>query len=112
MSKNFSAEQYEKSYVPAHLSQWEVPKRFQEYPRRREGCTVAISDEDGRFLDGVNKPTFKELSPFIGTWGKDYPRPGGISSVRVNPGVWMIKSGRARWVEAFAVEQECYCKCR
>ncbi|GBL97515.1 hypothetical protein AVEN_162970-1 [Araneus ventricosus] len=106
MSQNFSAEQYEDAYKPKHLSQWEVPKKCREYPRRQEGYTFPITDENGHFLCEKDKPVFKEWSPFQGTWGKDFSRPKAVAGTPIKPGMWLIKGRKARWVDAIKIKSD------
>ncbi|KFM62407.1 hypothetical protein X975_18827, partial [Stegodyphus mimosarum] len=91
MSLNFSAEQYQDSYLPKRLSQWEIPKKFSQTPRSREGYTFSVCDKSGRYLPNVEKPVFKEWSSFVGTWGKDFSKPGAVKGVEVKPGMWICK---------------------
>ncbi|GIX92956.1 cilia- and flagella-associated protein 126 [Caerostris darwini] len=106
MSLNFSAEQYESVYEPKHLSQWEVPKKFREHPRRHEGYTFPITDENGRFYDDATKPVFKEWSSFQGTFGKDYSQPKPVKCTPLKPGMWVIKGRKARWVDAIKIDSD------
>ncbi|XP_063918015.1 protein Flattop homolog [Zophobas morio] len=68
MSLHFSANQYEQAYKPRVLRNWEVPKVYDDKPKRRAGRTEIISNDRGHLLPGVPKSKASPWGNFKGAW--------------------------------------------
>ncbi|KAH0819807.1 hypothetical protein GEV33_002985 [Tenebrio molitor] len=59
---------FEQAYKPRVLRNWEVPKRYNDKPKRRTGRTEVISNDRGHLLPGVPKSKSSPWGSFMGTW--------------------------------------------
>ncbi|XP_044255150.1 uncharacterized protein LOC123005450 [Tribolium madens] len=59
---------FEQAYKPKVLRNWEVPKIYNDKPRRRSGRTQIIANDRGHLLPGVPKAKGSPWGSFIGTW--------------------------------------------
>lgn len=73
MSKNYYANQYQASYNPTSLCNWEVPKLFNGHVvnklgRNRLGSTKIISNDRGHLIPGVPRQKNPPWVNFPTTW--------------------------------------------
>ncbi|CAH1992088.1 unnamed protein product [Acanthoscelides obtectus] len=68
MSKVYSANQYEGSFKPTWLCNWEVPKITSARPKRRIGITSPIADERGHLLPSVPRRQLDPWGDFQSSW--------------------------------------------
>lgn len=68
MASNFSANQFERAFKAKSLCNWEVPKWYPEYPRRRTQETKFIVNERGHLLPNIERPKTCPWGRFKGTW--------------------------------------------
>ncbi|XP_039293206.1 uncharacterized protein LOC111056386 [Nilaparvata lugens] len=68
MAYNFSANQFEGSFKPKKLGNWEVAKWFPERPRAHRTATRIIADDRGHLLPGVQRAPASPWGNFQGTW--------------------------------------------
>ncbi|RZF37708.1 hypothetical protein LSTR_LSTR003119 [Laodelphax striatellus] len=68
MAYNFSANQFEGSFKPKKLGNWEVAKWFPERPRAHRTATKIIADDRGHLLPGVQRAPASPWGEFRGTW--------------------------------------------
>lgn len=68
MASNFSANQFEDSFRPKSLCNWEVPHWYPEHPHRRTTTTKFIANERGHLLPEVARPKSSPWGRFRNTW--------------------------------------------
>lgn len=68
MASNFSANQFEDSFRPKSLCNWEVPHWYPEHPHRRTTTTKFIANERGHLLPDVARPKSSPWGRFRNTW--------------------------------------------
>ncbi|XP_008191580.2 uncharacterized protein LOC103312526 isoform X2 [Tribolium castaneum] len=68
MALHFSGNQFEQAYKPKVLRNWEVPKIYNDKPRKRSGRTQIIANDRGHLLPGVPKSKGSPWGNFLGTW--------------------------------------------
>ncbi|XP_050516205.1 uncharacterized protein LOC126891067 [Diabrotica virgifera virgifera] len=60
--------QYEPTFKPKVLKNWEVPKLNVDKPRRRSGKTKIIANDRGHLLPEIHKTNNNPWGNFVGTW--------------------------------------------
>lgn len=68
MASNFSANQFEDSFKPKSLCNWEVAHWYPEHPRRRTTITKFIANERGHLLPEIERPKSSPWGRFKNTW--------------------------------------------
>lgn len=66
MPTNFSANQYELTFKPRALQNWEVPKFRCSRPHARTGITLIVANTRGHLLPGVHKSSKSPWGDFQG----------------------------------------------
>lgn len=68
MASNFSANQFEDSFKPKSLCNWEVPHWYPARPHRRTTTTKFIANDHGHLLPEVERPKSSPWGRFQNTW--------------------------------------------
>lgn len=68
MASNFSANQFEDSFKPKSLCNWEVPHWYPSHPRRRTATTRFIANDRGHLLPEVERPKSSPWGRYLNTW--------------------------------------------
>ncbi|XP_041373095.1 protein Flattop homolog [Gigantopelta aegis] len=76
MAFNFHANQFEKTFHPVSLQNWQIPNEFGRMPRRRAGTTEIIASNRGHLSTGVPRSRISPWGTFVGTWDMPNKLPG------------------------------------
>ncbi|XP_051004218.1 protein Flattop [Acomys russatus] len=68
MATNYSANQYEKSFLPTYLQNWSPAKPTKKSITTHEGYTQIIADDRGHLLPSVPRSKASPWGSFMGTW--------------------------------------------
>ncbi|OWF53831.1 protein Flattop-like isoform X2 [Mizuhopecten yessoensis] len=80
MALHFSANQYNKSFDPKLLQNWEVPAQYRERPSAYTGFTQIKANDRGHLLPGVKRSRESPWGTFVGTWDLPLKIPGNNMS--------------------------------
>jgi len=77
MATNFHANQYEQTFTPHRLQNWEIPKCEKgKYPIKQTGFTRTKANDRGHLLPNVPKMRTSPWGTFVGTWDMPTKIPG------------------------------------
>ncbi|CAF0963049.1 unnamed protein product [Adineta steineri] len=80
MSSNYSAGQFEQTFMPKRLQMYQVPREPQSgiYPKGSMGSNTSnfVANEHGHILPGVEKSKRSPFGEFVGTWDLPKTIPG------------------------------------
>uniref|UniRef100_A0A8C2QLY4 Protein Flattop n=1 Tax=Cricetulus griseus TaxID=10029 RepID=A0A8C2QLY4_CRIGR len=68
MATNYSANQYEKPFLPKYLQNWSPAKPTKERIATHEGYTQIIANDRGHLLPSVPRSKASPWGSFMGTW--------------------------------------------
>ncbi|CAO2638313.1 Protein Flattop [Lemmus lemmus] len=68
MATNYSANQYEKAFLPKYLQNWSPAKPTKERAATHEGYTQIIANDQGHLLPSVPRSKASPWGSFMGTW--------------------------------------------
>uniref|UniRef100_A0A8D2CXQ3 Protein Flattop n=1 Tax=Sciurus vulgaris TaxID=55149 RepID=A0A8D2CXQ3_SCIVU len=68
MATNYSANQYEKAFLPKYLQNWSPAKPTKENISSHEGYTQIIANDRGHLLPSVPRSKASPWGTFMGTW--------------------------------------------
>lgn len=94
MASNFSANQFEDSFKPRSLCNWEVPHWYPARPHRRTTTTKFIANDRGHLLPDVERPKSSPWGRFQNTW----QMPKRITKAQANE-LNAPQVGSSRWAQ-------------
>jgi len=68
MSHGRSKNQYESSFKPRQLLNWQVPQTFTKYPKSRQGFSQYFADDRGWLLTGAPRSVESPWGTYISSW--------------------------------------------